>query len=227
MTDTQRFIRDGIILDIPEQCLSEPLIEALQSGRYEHSEAAALMRHLNADDRVLDIGAGAGFLSCLAARIVGGARVMAVEANPHMRAALRANLDTNDATDTQLIHAAVVRNDFGANRIRFHARQAFWAGAIATPDAQDHARAVDVPAVTLGALAKAHKPTVVVMDVEGAELELAGQDWPKSVRLIVLEIHSGKYGAAGIQRIFDAFSGAGFAYMPWGSRGETLVFQRI
>ena len=81
--------------------------------------------------------------------------------------------------------------------------------------------------MTLGALAKAHKPTVVVMDVEGAELELAGQDWPKSVRLIVLEIHSGKYGAAGIQRIFDAFSGAGFAYMPWGSRGETLVFQRI
>jgi len=224
---TQSFVRDGIVLDIPEDCLSGALVEALQSGRYEHSEAAALLRHLTARDRVLDIGAGAGFLSALAARVVGASMVTAVEANPHMQTALRRNLDQNGASATRLVHGAVVPDGFSHPLVRFHARTAFWAGAIARDDAQDHPRAVDVPAVKLGDLLAETAPSVVVMDVEGAEAELAGQSWPAHVRLIVLEIHMGQYGAAGIQRVFDGFSRSGLTYMPWGSRGETLVFQRV
>lgn len=221
------FLLDGIGLDIPIACLSPPLKEALQSGRYEHSEAAALAHHLRPEDRVLDLGGGAGFLAIQAARIVGASHVHVVEANPDMQHALRTNLDQNGAEDCRLTFGAVVPDDYADENVRFHARKAFWAAAIAAPDRQDHPLVVDVPAIKIGELLSAVRPTFLILDVEGAELALSQHQWPDSLRMVVMEIHSGQYGAAGIHQVFEGFARAGLTYMPWGSRGETIVLQRV
>ncbi|MGR3344504.1 MAG: FkbM family methyltransferase [Paracoccaceae bacterium] len=214
-------------MQIPLNCLSPQLVQALESGRYEHTEAAALQRHLAPSDRVLDLGAGAGYLAAISARIVGADRVTAVEAAPAMIAPLRRNLDRNEGAQVRVVHGAVVADDYSSKTVPFLARKAFWAGAIAVPDQADNSRVIDVPALRLRDLLRDYPSDVVVMDIEGGEQMLARQAWPPQVRLLIVEIHTKQYSPQVLKDILDGLSGAAFTYMPWGSRGETLVFQRV
>ena len=214
-------------MQIPLNCLSPQLVQALESGRYEHTEAAALQRHLAPGDRVLELGAGAGYLVAISARIVGGDRVTAVEAAPAMIAPLRRNLDRNEGAQVRVVHGAVVADDYATGTVPFLARKAFWAGAVAAPDQLSNTRVVDVPALRLRDLLRDYPSDVVVMDIEGGEQMLARQEWPPRVRLLIVEIHTKHYSPQVLKDILDGLSGAAFTYMPWGSRGETLVFQRV
>ena len=221
-----QFTLRGITLRIPDQQLSPPLRAALEEGRYEGGESAALLRHLEPGDRVLDLGAGAGYVASLAARVVGGENVTAVEAAPEMLPVLRRNLNLNEAGDAQVLHGAVVADDFPDEVVRFEVARAFWASRIGEGGGRG-ARTVEVPALRFGELVRRVAPSVLVMDIEGAERDICRQQWPGCLRLVVMEIHPGIYGAEGIRAIFDAMSRNDFAYMPWGSRGAVVVMQRV
>ncbi len=221
------FTLDGIALEIPDSCLSPQLTRALESGGYEGSESKALKRHPVPGDRMVDLGAGAGYLCALAARIIGGANVLGVEGNPEMAPVAQANLDRNGAAQAQVLHGAVVADDFDGETVRFLARKVFWAASIDADSAEAHPRHVDVPVRRISDILAMPRPTLVVMDIEGAEADLADYAWPDHVRMVILEVHTGRYPAEVLQGIFTGFFAAGFTYCPWGSRAETLVFERI
>ncbi len=216
----------NITLRIPQAQLSPPLARALESGGYEAAEAGALLRHLRPGDRVLDLGAGAGYLSAIAATVVGGAQVTAVEAAPAMLPVLRRNLNLNGAGEARVIHGAAVADDVEETELPFQIARAFWASRLAGEEGEG-AEALRVPALKLGDLARELRPSVVVMDIEGGEVALCQQAWPDCVRLLILEIHPELYGPDRIKAIFDGLSRAGFTYMPWGSRGKVVVQQRL
>lgn len=221
-----RFEVHGINLRVPAKAINAGLRQALESGNYEWNERLAVTRHATPEDRVLDIGAGVGFISSLAAQVVGAERVVSVEASPVLQEVLRSNLDENGAADARLIHAAVVPDSHEGDTVSFAVTGAFWASALAGHEAGE-AEVVTVPAVKLSALLADHEPTIVVMDVEGAEVEFCEQDWPASVRLLILEIHTGKYPPRTVKRLFDGLSARGFTIMPWGTRGEVITLQRV
>lgn len=214
-----RFKIDGIYLEVPDSLLTLPLRRALAEGRYEGNEARALVKHVRPGDRVLDIGAGVGYLACLAARVTGAEHVAGVEANPALIPVARANLNRNDALAARLTEAAVVPDDHTGGTVRFRPGKGFWDGRI-EPEG-----GMEVATVSLSAILAAHRPDVVVMDIEGGEAALAGHDWP-GVRLVVVELHVGRYGPETVRRIMTGFFDRGFGYCPWGSRAETLVFER-
>lgn len=220
------FIIDGIKLRVPGHALNDELRQALDSGRYEWNESAAIRRHARAGDTVLDIGAGAGYVSSLAARAVGGENVIAVEASPVMLEVLRHNLDGNGARGARLIHGAVVEDGHEGDTVSFFVRPVFWASTIAGADAPAD-KLAEVPTLKLSALLDEHQPSVVIMDVEGGELELCQQDWPDCVRLVIMEIHTKLYPPSGVKAIFDGMSRNNMTYMPWGTQGEVVVFQRV
>ncbi|TYB80568.1 FkbM family methyltransferase [Maritimibacter fusiformis] len=220
------FELDGIKLRVPGHALNDSLRRALESGKYEWNESAAIRRHAKPGDKVLDIGAGAGYVSALAARAVGGDNVVAVEASPVMLEVLRQNLDGNGAAAAQLIHGAVVDDRFDADTVSFLVRDAFWASTIAGADAPRD-KLAEVPALRLSALLEEHQPSVVIMDVEGGELQLSQQAWPDCVRLVIMEIHTMVYPPSGVRAIFDGMSRNDMTYMPWGTQGEVVVFQRV
>lgn len=218
------FTLRGITLRIPEAHLSPALREALEAGRYESGESHALLRHLEAGDRVLDLGAGAGYVSSLAARVVGGENVTAVEASPEMLPVLRRNLNLNEAGETPVLHGAVVADTYPEEVVRFAVAGAFWSSRIGEGDGPGM---VEVPALRFADLVRRVQPSVVVMDIEGAELDICQLDWPDCVRLLIMEIHTGRYGPGEVKAMFDALSRNGFTYMPWGTRGEVVVQQRV
>ncbi|MCI2400305.1 FkbM family methyltransferase [Aliiroseovarius subalbicans] len=219
---------NGIKLRVPGHCLTPPLKRALESGTYEGSERAALERHLRPDDTVLDIGAGAGYLSILASRVVGGENVVSVEASPVMMDVLRANLNSNGAREAALVHGAVVGDSHDGDTIDFLVRDAFWASSIAPEDGSaGREKMRSVPALKLSSLLEIYKPSIVTLDVEGGEVELCQQPWPDHVRLVIMEIHTKIYGPATIQKIFDGMSRTGMTIMPFGTRGEVITLQRV
>ena len=225
-TQMASFTLRDIILDLPDSALRGTLPQALASGRYENTEADAIERHLTQGDRFLDLGAGAGYLCCLAARILGAGAVTGVEAGPETAAMAQANLARNGFASA-VLHGAVVSAAHVGDTVAFGLRPAFWASALkGDQDWPQNAAVTEVPALRLPVLLAAHRPTVLSCDIEGAELEVLAGDLP-GVRLIVTEIHPATYGLAGTKRLFDALSAQGFAFTPHGSRGATVVFERL
>lgn len=222
------FTLRGVTLRLPASALRGSLEQALTSGRYEGQEADAIQRHLVPGDRFLDLGAGLGFLCTLAARVVGETAVTGVEAGPETAALARANLAANGFPGVRLIHGAVTASaEPSAPEVEFGERPAFWASALKGPEGwPDNARIRRVPALPLAGLLAEARPTVLSCDIEGAEAQVLAAPLP-GVRLLVVELHPSAYGLKGTRGLFDALSAQGFAYCTEGSRGATVVFQRL
>lgn len=240
----ERFRLRDLDFALPRAALRGGLAVALSSGRYEQNEAEALLAHLQPGDRYLDLGAGMGFLCCLAARVLGPAQVTGVEAGPETLALARANLALNGFDAVELRHGAVVAHsdgaavdfgpdgaavDFGSDgaAVDFGMRPAFWASALkGAADWPENARVVRVPALPIAELLAQLRPTIISCDIEGAELEVLAQPLPPDLRLLVVEIHPALYGGAGTGQLFAALAAQGFVYEPRGSRGAVVVFAR-
>lgn len=222
-----QFTVHGIHLRIPDAMLEPYLRQRLEEGQYEWRERGALLAQLRAGDSVLDFGAGAGYVSALAAGIVGAERVVAVEPSARMHRVLRRNLDANGAAAALALHAAVVPDSHEGETADFNEADAFWASSLAPKDRPKGRRVHEVPAVKLSELLAEFTPSVVVMDAEGVEAELCLQPWPDGVRLLVLEIHPKLYPQTVVREIFDALATEGFAYRSAGSGGPVIVFERI
>jgi cyclopropane fatty-acyl-phospholipid synthase-like methyltransferase len=102
------FTLRGLTLYLPEAALKGNLERALSSGRYENHEADALLMNLRPGDRLLDVGAGIGFICALAAGILGEAAVFGVEAGPETVKLARKNLAANGFAGVKLMRGAVV-----------------------------------------------------------------------------------------------------------------------
>ncbi len=219
-----KFKLSGVTLNIPERVLNANLKKALEAGRYEWNESIAVTKNVQPGDRVLDIGAGAGFVSCLCAKVVGGENLTSVEALPDMVPVVRRNLNLNGAGDATVLHGAVVDDSFEGDEVWFKIAGGFWSSSISR---QDSERDVSVPALRFSELVRDIQPSVVVMDIEGGEVDICQQDWPDCVRLLIMEIHTRLYSPATLKAIFDGMSRNGFTYYPWGTRGEVVVLQRV
>ena len=217
------FTLRGLTLYLPEAALKGNLERALSSGRYETHEADALMLHLRAGDRMLDLGAGLGFICALAAGVLGEDAVIGVEAGPETVRLARRNLAANGFPGVKVLKGAVVAA--GEGEVEFGQRPAFWASAVKGPEGwPETAQVIRVPARPLGKLLAKFAPTVISCDIEGGELEVLTQPLP-GVRLVVVETHPQVYGPAGVARIVAALAQQGFAKAEGGKR-DTLVFSR-
>lgn len=217
------FTLRGLTLYLPEAALKGNLERALSSGRYENHEADALLMHLVPGDRLLDLGAGLGFICALAAGVLGEAAVFGVEAGPETVKLARRNLAANGFGGVKVLKGAVVGTREG--EVEFGQRPAFWASALKGPEAwPENAEVIRVPARPIGRLLAKVAPTVICCDIEGGELEVLTQPLP-GVRLVVVETHPQVYGPEGVERIVAALTAEGFTEAE-GAKKDTLVFRR-
>ena len=216
---------NGVKLDIPDVVQTPGLMGRLAAGTYEEDEAHAARKRIKPGFRVLELGAGLGYVSNVCAEMAGAENVISVEANPAMLPVIRINLDLNGHEKARLIHGAVTGGDGGGD-IAFQANAAFLGGSLAR-DGVAAEELVDVPKVGIRSLIAKHRPNVVLMDVEGAEQDLFDEPWNPQLRFLILELHPPRYHACVIKRIVDCMSETGLTYDPLTSRGRILGFRKV
>lgn len=225
MTEFETFRVDNAELRIPVQGLNARLRGRLLDGGYEHFERDLARAHLRADDRVLDLGAGAGLVAIIAARIVGAQNVTTVEANPEMLEVLRDNLDRNAGPGVTLRAGAVVGADTDEETVILNLRQAFWSASTCGPLGKEP-RLIEVPALRFSELLRETAATAITMDIEGAEAEALAQPLPDHVRLVILELHPAIYGERSKNTILRNLREQGFRNLESKRTEEVYAFGR-
>ncbi|MGI3185488.1 FkbM family methyltransferase [Nioella aestuarii] len=219
------FTLHDVSIDLPEALATKALSTRLADGSYEADEIAAVMCRVGPGMRVLDLGAGLGVVSVLAARVAGADNVLSVEANPALLPVLRDTFDRNGQGGIRLMHGAVMQGE-GGGKAAFQVPRAILGASLARSGAPED-EIVEVPSLGLESLLYDHRPELVMMDIEGAEERLFDQPWNPELRFLVLELHPPRYSDRVIKRIVDCMSDSGLTYDPATSRGRVLGFRRV
>lgn len=220
-----RFETSGVRIELPEHMRRNRGIHGLlQRGHYEKQEAAALSQNLLPEDRLLELGAGLGFISCKAAQTIPAGNITLVEANPKLIPVIHRTLELNGCTEATVLHGAVSAGP-GREAGAFYVGPNFMAASLAK-EGRGNFTEVSVPVLDFSEVLGRARPTVIIMDVEGSELDLLAVPLPDYVRLVIMEIHRGWLGDAGIQALFERLHAQGFVYWAKGSTGAILCFAR-
>lgn len=222
----QDYELDGIVLPHDERLISPVIHQALTRGRYEGEERTHLPGLLQADDVVLELGAGLGVVSTLCARDERVRRVVTVEANPDLIPYVREVHRRNGVADkTRLMHAVALPAP-EADRVDFFVRKDIWASSL-NGDIWGWEKTVSTEVVDLHALIDELQPTVMIVDIEGGEGQLFRNFMPGRLRHVYVELHKQVIGPRGMRRVFNQLARAGFAYDPAFSAHGVVTFTRI
>ncbi|WP_319781516.1 FkbM family methyltransferase [Oceanisphaera sp. IT1-181] len=195
---------NGIKLAFGEN-LPLPLLKALANGSYEQHEAKLLMQFIGPEDRVLELGAGIGYMGSLAMTYCKPLTYTAYEANPALLPLIMSNMERNrvqfEARNTLLADTKASRD--------FYVTPAFWASSLLEPDSEPYQK-VTVAAVDKNVVMDELKPTALVVDIEGGEAEFfAGLDLT-TVNKIIIEIHPAVLDDATLSTLYASLLNKGF-----------------
>jgi FkbM family methyltransferase len=163
----------GLALDMHHLPISHAHFGSLAFGNLEAAVQEAMVRHLGSGGVFYDIGANLGFFSLLGAHLAGleQGRVYAFEAAPDNAAAIRSNARLNGITNIEVIGGAVSSHS-GRGRLQVVDDQS-WSKLEEYGEHPYTQNVIEVELVAIDDLVRAGAllpPTVVKIDVEGAEI---------------------------------------------------------
>jgi FkbM family methyltransferase len=214
------FVYHGVKLEIPNALLTDRLRDAFECGYYEAAEAKQVRGILQDGERVLEIGAGIGFVSTLAALTGKASKIIAVEANPALIAAIKRNHEINHVDAD--VYNEIISDEEGVGHLHVHPD--FWASSLVD---WEGARRVEVRKTSLQRRLEEWKPTLLIVDIEGGEATLFDGVELKGVSRIVLELHQEAIGRRGIKHVFDVLSAQGFHCDRWQSSKDVVTFTHV
>lgn len=201
--DTQRVTLDGVTLN-SDAGQARAVRNGLFKRTYEGPERQLVARELRKGDTVLEIGAGIGFVGLLAARLVAPGRVVSYEANPALEEVIVANHALN-AAKPELRMQAITRD--GAP-VTFHASDNVLSSSLFKRTETQHEITVD--SVAMHDALQDIQPDVLVMDVEGAEIDLLATGELAPIRAAIVELHPHVVGEDRIEALLNSLSERGF-----------------
>lgn len=214
----------GVVIPEDAAVITPAIRAAMLGGRFEAEESLQIPLIVRPGDRVLEIGAGIGFISTLLSRQRRVSSVLAVEANPNLIAYMERLHARNRVRKVRRLNA-VLTNEPVASRT-FYLRQDFWMGSL-VPGPNPYLATVEVPTRNFDALLRDEGVSLIVCDVEGAEAFLFdGADLAEVDRIFV-EMHDHITGLSGVARLFATLCMQGFVYDPRHSVGSVVLFQRL
>jgi len=201
--------------------MSPQVARTVSRGRYEQDELRLIEQVLSPGDVVLEVGAGIGLVSAYCAKRLGSSRVFAYEANPDLEACIRETYSLNQVQPT--LEMCAVGADTG--KVTLYRSEDLWASSVLRPGGR--VRPVEVPVKALSEIAQLVQPTLLIVDVEGAESELFHRAHLPTVSRIILELHERVIGTASARRVRSTLAAMGFDERPELSAGQHVVLQRV
>jgi FkbM family methyltransferase len=191
-----------------------------------------LIEELSIDDVFYDIGANIGLYGCIAAQHVTGGEVVAFEPHPETAGRLRRNLSRN--TDRYSVYECALADRAGTMELGLPDGDARPGTFKLGSDELESSVRVDVTrGDDLRAQQSISQPTVVKIDVEGAELDvLDGLDETlrsDACRVVYVEVHSEILRANGFDpaRVTERLERAGFDIVELHTRDAEEFYKAI
>ncbi|MFL5404067.1 MAG: FkbM family methyltransferase [Gemmatimonadales bacterium] len=200
--------------------MSPGVERAVSKGGYARDELRLIGMVLSPGDVVLEVGAGLGLISAFCAKRLGSNRVFAFEANPDLEPRIRETYALNAVEPT--LEMCAIRATAG--RVTIYRSGHLLTSSIVRPG--DGSRPIEVPGKALSYVVEKVRPTLLLVDLAGAEAELFDRAQLPGVKKIVLELHERVIGALKARRVRAALAALGFQEDPRFSSREHFVLRR-
>ena len=215
----------GLSIPYDPAIITPKIAQSIERGRYERDEVNGTPKFIKPDDRVIELGAGIGFISSFLARNLKVKDILCIEADPNLCAFIQRVHRANDISTAQVKNAVALNDAAQSGTAKFYIRDPFWSSSL--DDSSEYVKAVDVPVVILSDLIRDFHANTLIVDIEGGEKDLFDPLDLTGIDKVFLEIHTRKIKRIGIKMCFDALSANGFAYDQQVSRGGSVLFRRI
>lgn len=221
---TEEIICRGIRFPYDGKILSARVLDSLKAQRYEQKEAKQLASLITKGERVLELGAGLGFMSTLAGLNPYTEQVLSYEADPRLVGYIQSVHALNGVKNAE-IKNGVLTEDGAAAAIPFFIRHNFW-GSSLEEKSGDYVDKVMVPSISLTDAVASFRPTMIVSDIEGAEVATFRDAALTGVTKIIVELHTNVVGREGVSSLFYSMMSRGFVYDEFNSNGSVVTFLR-
>jgi FkbM family methyltransferase len=195
------------------------IVQTLYTGGYEAAELRVLRHTLRPEDRYLEIGAAIAVVTTAACQISGDRNVTAYEANPDLIPFARSTARRN-GFELQIVNAVLSDADGTAD---FYVHEEYWASSL-TPRADS--RKITVPQRSFASTLDQLRPSYLLMDIEGGEVELLAAELPGFVRAACLEVHPHVVGKDLTDRLIKRLTDQGLIPQPELTAGDVMFFAR-
>ena len=194
--------------------LTDTRIRRIDEARYEGDEIAGALAVVQSGDRVLEMGAGLGIVGAVTALNAKPAAILSFEANPDLIPHARALYAENKLDDVvELRNEVVISAPNRPDTVTFHIQNSFLGSSLIAKTTRK-TRPVEVPTAGFDDLRDAFRPDVLIMDIEGGELDFLEHADLHGIRAVVIEFHPDVYGVQGAKACKNALRQAGFAKNP-------------
>jgi FkbM family methyltransferase len=215
----------GVRIPINPEIISDKIAERIRGGLYEHKEAQQIKRIVQPGERILEIGGGIGFISTLCSKNPNTEAIRVFEANPQLLPFINEVHALNTVSNAEAVNAVLINGTRPA-ALDFYVRQHFWASSL-SPEPNGYVKSFSVPTRSFAQEVEEFRPSLIICDIEGGELDLFMNANLTGVARVYLEVHQKVIGRRGMKALFDAFSARNFHYDQRYSQGSVVMFSHI
>lgn len=208
----------GVKLPTDPDLVPEFVIELIYAERYERQEAEICLKELRYGDRVLELGAGIGFIGSLAAKICGSENVRTYEANPSVEPIVRRTHKLNGVTPDLRMQAVTK----ATGPIKFFVNENVVSSSLKD---RDFGGGITVDGIALKDAIADFRPTVIVCDIEGAEVDVFTAAELSGVERILIELHPKIVGTAENEAFLKMLEDKGLRFA-YGTREKVAFLKR-
>ncbi len=185
-------------LKIPKSpFVNHKLARMLSNGNYERPERKLAAKLTRDGDKVVELGTGIGFVGGYTAFTKRDLTLFSFEGNPSLIPHASTLYEINGlAKRASVENAIVIANPQRPDTLTFHVNRAFMGSAILGETTRGYEK-IEVPTVAWDDVRVSRTPDVLIMDIEGAELDFLIHADLAGVRAIIFEVHPGRYGKEG------------------------------
>lgn len=203
----------GIKIEVPRSVLTDQISNAIKSGGYEACEVLAFDELVQQPERILEVGSGIGFLSAYMARDKRSLSVVSIEADPRLLP-VATRTGVINGVEVQFLHRAIGSR---SGEAEFALHPDFWASSTET---WPGATLIKVPMQSLTECLAEFTPTMLVLDIEGAEYSLLAESPLDGVERLIVETHPWQADEMRTAKMFSALKNRGFRHvhrLGWGN----------